>query len=205
MQPPSGTSAGQPLSAASQDTFSLAASIDELVAALAPGGESVRGSDDGSTAYTGKPEDLVGRHVTYLFFQHASELGSATGSVLSTRLCQILPILLDSSMLLDQSLPSVQGLLSKINRVLACTREEQIILYPIYDMTGGNSYIWHDIQVSACMGQTAAVTAGDNDMPYRVVRRMKALLLEAQTQQAKAEADCRIAAAEAAALSSKIG
>lgn len=42
-------------------------------------------------------------------------------------------------------------------------------------------------------------------MPYRVVRRMKALLLEAQVQQAKAEADHRIAAAEAAALASKIG
>lgn len=42
-------------------------------------------------------------------------------------------------------------------------------------------------------------------MPYRVVRRMKALLLEAQTQQAKAEADYRIAAAEVAALSDKIG
>ena len=49
------------------------------------------------------------------------------------------------------------------------------------------------------------LNAGDDDMPYRVVRRMKALLLEAQVQQAKAEADHRIAAAEAAALASKIG
>lgn len=42
-------------------------------------------------------------------------------------------------------------------------------------------------------------------MPYRVVRRMKALLLQAQTQQAKAEADHRIAAAEVAALTNNIG
>lgn len=46
--------------------------------------------------------------------------------------------------------------------------------------------------------------AGDDDMPHRVVRRMKAMLLEAQALSSKAQADQRIAAAEAAALTSKI-
>lgn len=41
-------------------------------------------------------------------------------------------------------------------------------------------------------------------MPHRVVQRMKAMLLEAQAASAKAEADMRIAAAEAASLASKV-
>ncbi len=41
-------------------------------------------------------------------------------------------------------------------------------------------------------------------MPHRVVRRMKAMLLEAQALSSKAQADLRIAAAEAAALSCKL-
>ncbi len=46
--------------------------------------------------------------------------------------------------------------------------------------------------------------AGDDDMPHRVVRRMKAMLLEAQALSSKAQADLRIAAAEAAALFCKL-
>ena len=46
--------------------------------------------------------------------------------------------------------------------------------------------------------------AGDDDMPHRVVRRMKAMLLEAQALSSRAQADQRIAAAEAAALASKV-
>ena len=41
-------------------------------------------------------------------------------------------------------------------------------------------------------------------MSHRVVQRMKAMLLEAQAGSAKAEADLRIAAAEAASLASKV-
>ena len=41
-------------------------------------------------------------------------------------------------------------------------------------------------------------------MPHRVVQRMKAMLLEAQASSAKAEADLRIAAAEAVSLASKV-
>ncbi|DBA92530.1 TPA: hypothetical protein ACH3X1_002761 [Trebouxia sp. C0004] len=45
---------------------------------------------------------------------------------------------------------------------------------------------------------------GDDDMPHRVVRRMKAMLLEAQALSSRAQADLRIAAAEAATLSCKL-
>lgn len=48
------------------------------------------------------------------------------------------------------------------------------------------------------------LTSGDSDMPHRVVQRMKAMLLEAQASSAKAEADLRIAAAEAVSLASKV-
>ncbi len=41
-------------------------------------------------------------------------------------------------------------------------------------------------------------------MPHRVVRRMKAMLLEAQALSSKAQADLRIVAAEAAALSCRL-
>ena len=149
MQPPSGTSAGQPLSAASQDTFSLAASIDELLAALKPGGESVRGSDDGSTAYTGMS------HTWFSSMRQSWALPlvvySGQGCVKSCPSCltaacwlishcQALPSCPAQSLCIKDGRctpSSWQGLLSKINRVLACTWEEQIILYPIYDMTGG--------------------------------------------------------------------
>ncbi|KAL3148684.1 hypothetical protein ABBQ38_014099 [Trebouxia sp. C0009 RCD-2024] len=46
--------------------------------------------------------------------------------------------------------------------------------------------------------------SGDDDTPHRVVQRMKAMLLEAQAGSAKAEADMRIAAAEAASLINKV-
>lgn len=50
----------------------------------------------------------------------------------------------------------------------------------------------------------AVLTSGDDGMPHRVVQRVKAMLLEAQAGSAKAEADLRIAAAEAASLASKV-
>ncbi|DBB14510.1 TPA: hypothetical protein ACH3X3_004792 [Trebouxia sp. C0006] len=50
----------------------------------------------------------------------------------------------------------------------------------------------------------SSALSGDDDMPHRVVRRMKAMLLEAQALSSKAQADLRIAAAEAAALSCKL-
>lgn len=52
---------------------------------------------------------------------------------------------------------------------------------------------------------SSSCCAGDSDVPYRVVQHVKALLLHAQTEQARAVADHRIAAAEAVALSSRIG
>lgn len=57
---------------------------------------------------------------------------------------------------------------------------------------------------SPAFAECAHLIAGDDDMPHRVVRRMKAMLLEAQALSSKAQADQRIAAAEAAALISKI-
>ena len=41
-------------------------------------------------------------------------------------------------------------------------------------------------------------------MPHRVVRRMKAMLLEAQALSSRAQADLHIASAEAATLSCKL-
>ncbi|KAL0020086.1 hypothetical protein WJX79_009298 [Trebouxia sp. C0005] len=50
----------------------------------------------------------------------------------------------------------------------------------------------------------SSAMSGDDDMPHRVVRRMKAMLLDSQALSSKAQADLRIAAAEAAALSCKL-
>ena len=54
------------------------------------------------------------------------------------------------------------------------------------------------------MFDCADCASGDDDLPHRVVRRMKAMMLEAQASSAKADTDLRIAAAEAAALASKV-
>lgn len=183
---PSGTSIVHSHDAAPLNTLSLASSIDELIAALRPGGDSVGSSEDGSTR-AGKLNMNAGRR--------------------SVKLCPKLQ-------------PGLHPNVAKQSTVV-CVTQWHMQRYRGERQPHQVQHSWR-VRIGLCIsnlcnvGQEvcclantrqckAACYAGDTEVPHRVVQRMKGLLMHAQTEQAKAEADHRIAAAEAAALNSRIG